>query len=314
MEKDYYQLLGVAKTATDAEIKKAYRRLAKKYHPDVSTEADAEEKFKEVQDAYEVLKDTEKRKLYDQYGANWQHAKQGGFHQGGNTHQGHGNRQQHFYQGGDFGDYEDIFGEFFRQQHNERQGRKQGFAMNGQDLHTKVEISVSDALAGIERELHFAYQTVNEEGMVVEKTKRLKVKIPKAVGNHQQIRLKGQGEAGIGSGLNGNLYLEIIVQSDKQYKVVGNDIYSHIPIAPWEAALGAEINVPTPHGQIKLKVPEHTQSGKKMRLKGKGLADGGFYVVLDVILPPAVSEAQKAFYQNMATEMAFDPRKDLLGA
>ncbi|WP_100550991.1 DnaJ C-terminal domain-containing protein [Caedibacter taeniospiralis] len=312
MDKDYYSVLGIAKAATDAEIKKAYRRLAKKYHPDVSTEANAEEKFKEVQDAYEVLKDDKKRKLYDQYGRNWQHAGQNGFQQE-THHRGSGSSQQYRYQSGDFGDYEDVFGEFFRQQRARQRQQKQGFSINGQDLHTKVDISVTDALTGVERELHFTYQTLNQEGHIMEKTKRLKVKIPKAVGNHQQIRLKGQGEAGVGGGQDGNLYLEVCVQSDKQYKVVNNDIYSHIPVAPWEAALGADIMVPTPHGSMKLNIPEHTQSGKKMRLKGKGLADGDFYIVLEVILPPAVSDAQKAFYQKMAQEMAFDPRKDLLG-
>ncbi len=317
MAQDYYALLGVSKTATDAEIKKAYRKLAKKYHPDVSTEANAEEKFKEVQDAYDVLKDSEKRKLYDQYGEHWEQAKQGGFQQGGahRSHQGFGSSG--FQQGQDFGGYEDIFGEFFRQQHHqrsERQSQSDAFNMNGQDLHTKVEVSIEDALNGAERELHFSYQELDASGHVVEKTKRLKVKIPKGVGNHQQIRLKAQGGSAMGAGKKGDLYLEVIVKSTKQYKVVGNDIYTHIPVAPWEAALGADILIPTPLGKLKLKVPAHTQSGKKMRLKDKGLHGGDFYVVLDVILPPAVSETQKAHYQKMAEDMAFDPRKDLLGA
>ncbi|WP_116962954.1 DnaJ C-terminal domain-containing protein [Fastidiosibacter lacustris] len=309
MEKNYYSILGIDKNASDAEIKKAYRRLAKKYHPDVSTETNAEEKFKEVQDAYEVLKDSKKRKLYDEYDGNWQHAEKGEFdnqyaHDGAYRHYSHGSEG--------FGSYEDIFGEFFRQQRSHRH-QNTGFDIDGQDLHTKVEISIQDALVGVERELHFVYQALDERGSVVQKSKKLKVKIPKYVGNHQQIRLKGQGEAGIGKGHNGDLYIEIIVRSDQQYKVVGNDIYSHIPIAPWEAALGADITISTPHGKMKLTVPAHTQSGKKMRLKGKGLINGDYYVVLEVILPPAVSETQKAFYEKMKKEMAFNPRKDLLG-
>ena len=314
MSQDYYTLLGVAKTASDAEIKKAYRRLAKKYHPDVSTEANAEAKFKEVQDAYEVLKDTEKRKLYDQYGANWAQAKAGQFHRQSSG----GNQQSSHFHGQDFGDYGDIFGEFFKQagaQRNQRGTRGgQRFSENGQDLHTKVEISIADALNGTERALHFSYQAFDPKGHIVEKTKRLKVKIPKGVANHQQIRLKGQGASGFGQGTTGDLYLEVIIASNAPYKIIGNDIYSHIPIAPWEAALGAEITIPTPEGKLKLKVPSHSQSGKKMRLKGKGLAKGDFYVILDVILPPAVTDAQKAQYRKMAKDMAFDPRKDLLGA
>ncbi|WP_119344850.1 DnaJ C-terminal domain-containing protein [Facilibium subflavum] len=320
MSGSYYDLLGVAKSASDADIKKAYRRLAKKYHPDVSTEADAEAKFKEIQTAYSVLKDPQKRKLYDQFGENWEQAQAGGFQQsqgqGGFSQKSHGGgfhtEGQHFYE--NFGDYEDIFGEFFKQTHQKRSQQQGHFRADGQDLHTQVSISVLEALNGVERQLHFRYQALDDNGYVTEKTKKLKVKIPKGVGNHQQIRLKGQGGKAMGQGKDGDLYLEVIVESTSQYQVVGNDLYSHIPIAPWEAALGAEITVPTPHGKMKLKVPAHTQSGKKMRLKGKGLAKGDFYVVLDVILPPAVSDSQKAFYQKMADEMAFDPRKDLLGA
>lgn len=309
MDNNYYHILGIERTASDAEIKKAYRKLAKKYHPDVSTEKDAEERFKAVQDAYEVLKDQKKRKLYDQYGANWQHAEKQGFQQRPHSTNHQGFYQHDFHSGG----YEDIFSEFFRQQAQQHQ-KKQGFSIDGQDLHTKVEVSLKDALLGVTRELHFSYRTLDETGHVIEKIKHLKVKIPKAVGNHQQIRLNGQGEASFRGGKNGNLYLEVIVKSDKQYKVVGNDIYSHIPITPWEAALGSEITVPTPQGKIKFKVPEHTQSGKKMRLKNKGLAGGDFYIILEVILPPAISKAQKEFYQKMAQEMAFDPRQELLGA
>ena len=314
MAENYYQTLGVKKEATDADIKKAYRRLAKKYHPDVSTESNAEEKFKQVQDAYDVLKDAEKRKLYDQYGEHWQQAQQGGF---SNANQGQ--QQGGFYQQGGSGhgfeNYEDIFGEFFKQQQGRSShGRSQGFHMKGQDLHTKVQIDINNALAGVERELHFGYQALNEHGQVVNKTKKLKVKIPKGIGNHQQIRLKGQGEAGVGGAESGDLYLEVDVVSNGQYKIVDSDIYCHVPVAPWESALGEEITVPTPHGKVKLKIPAHSQSGKKMRLKGKGLAHGDFYVVLDVILPPAVSDEQKDFYNKMSQEMAFDPRKDLLGA
>ncbi|MFZ9034971.1 MAG: DnaJ C-terminal domain-containing protein [Francisellaceae bacterium] len=306
---DYYQILGVPKTASDADLKKAYRRLAKKYHPDVSTEVDAGDKFKQLQEAYEVLKDPEKRKLYDRYGEHWQQAAQGGDHKG----QSRGDGQYHHHGGSqNFEGFENIFADLFGQRQNGSQ--QQSFKMKGQDLTTEVKISIVDALNGAERELHFSYQHINEHGQPEIKNKRLKVKIPKGIGNHKQIRLKGQGGAGYGGGENGDLYIEVAIESSKQFKVVGDDIYSHIPIAPWEAALGAEIQIALPQGKAKLKIPAHTQSGKQMRMKGKGFVGGDFYVVLNVILPPAVTEKQKAFYENMAKEMAFDPRKDLLGA
>ncbi|MCF6807992.1 DnaJ domain-containing protein [Thiotrichales bacterium 19S9-12] len=312
---DYYQLLGISKSSNNAEIKKAYRRLAKKYHPDVSTEKDAEEKFKQVQDAYEVLKDEEKRKLYDQYGDSWRQVKDGmgaGGSQGnqGTHQQYHSSENFHGFEG-----YEDIFADLFGRKGKQGQyQRHQSFDMKGQDLHTKINISINDALKGVERQLQFAYQAVNQQGQLESKNKKLNVKIPKGIANHQQIRLKGQGGKGHGKGTDGDLFIEVIIESTKEFKVINNDVYAHVPIAPWEAALGEDITVDTPLAKVKLKVPAHTQTGKKMRLKGKGIAGGDFYVILDVILPPAVSDEQKAFYKKMSKDMAFDPRKDLLGA
>jgi curved DNA-binding protein len=310
---DYYSTLGVTKDAADSEMKKAYRLLAKKYHPDVNTGVEAEETFKRVQEAYDVLSDPDKRKLYDTYGDNWEAAQRGDFQE--KDHYSGGDRNYYQYRGGpehDFGGYEDIFREYFREQHGRR--TTSSMDINGQDLHAQVTVTVPEAINGTEQQLHFSYQTLDENGRIVQKTKKLKVKITKGVGNHQQIRLKGQGEAGAGKGANGNLYLEVIVSSTPRYQVIDNDIYSHIPITPWEASLGSEIQIPTPHGKLRLKVPPNSQSGKKMRLRSKGLAGGDFYVVLDVILPPAVSDEQKGFYRKMSEEMAFDPRKDLLGA
>lgn len=307
---DYYASLEVKKNATGDEIKKAYRRLAKKYHPDVNTDAGAEENFKKIQQIYGVLSDPEKRKLYDTYGDDWEQAQQGGFEQ--QNYQNQREQSQGNFGERSFEGYEDIFSEYFRQQ----QGRRPpgGMDINGQDLHAQVTVTVPEAINGTERQLHFDYQTLDEHGQLAQKIKKLKVTIPKRVGNGQQIRLKGQGETGVGKGENGNLYLEVIVTSTARYQVIDNDIYSHIPITPWEAALGADIVIPTPHGKLKIKIPPHSQTGKKMRLKGKGLPAGDFYVVLDVILPPAVTDEQKEMYQKMSEEMAFDPRKDLLGA
>ena len=187
--RDYYTLLDVSKDVSAGDLKKAYRRLAKKYHPDVNTEAEAEQKFKQVQEAYAVLSDSEKRKMYDTYGDGWEQAQQGGFDQHDQAGRGksHQYRQQRT-DGYDFDGHEDIFHDYFRQQQGRRPSRSMD--IGGQDLHAQATVTVPEAFSGTPRQLHFSYQTLDEQGRVVEKTKKLNVKIPKGVGNHQQIRLK----------------------------------------------------------------------------------------------------------------------------
>lgn len=310
---DYYQLLGVSKDASADDIKKQYRRLARKYHPDVSTEDNAEEKFKQVKEAYEVLKDPEKRKAYDQFGQNWQHGQ--GFEPPPNWDFNQGQGNQHHYSsqfnGEDFSDFfENLFGQRgagFRQQ--------QASKMRGQDQHSKVAISIQEAYSGTNRQLSLQQPVVDPQtGQVHYDTRSLNVKIPAGVKAGQQIRLKGQGGDGYGGGDKGDLYLEISINPDKLYQLSGKDINLSLPISPWEAALGAKIKVPTLGGAVELNIPSNSQSGQKLRLKGRGLPGnpaGDQYVILNIVTPQADSDEQRQLYQQMADAMPFNPRADL---
>ena len=312
--KDYYKILGVDKTASQDEIKKAYRKLARKYHPDVSKEANAENKFKDVNEANEVLKDKEKRKAYDQLGSGYQQGQ--GFEPppgwdfqeqaGGGQHGTH-----HFHDGADFSDF---FEQMFRGARQSGDGpHVHGFRQSqqprrqkGQDIHATLQVTIHDAYHGTKREV--ALRETNGE------TKRLNIKIPAGVTNGQHIRLKGQGNPGFNGGANGDLLLEIKFMTDSQYKIDGKDVYLTLPIAPWEAALGASIQVPTLGGKISLKIPANSESGKKMRLKGRGLpgkTPGDQYVVLQIVVPPAKTDADKKLYEQMQSQMDFNPRDKL---
>ncbi|MBK2028647.1 DnaJ domain-containing protein [Francisella noatunensis] len=306
---DYYSLLGVSKDASEAELKKTYRRLAKKYHPDVNKEKGAEDKFKEIQTAYDVLGDKEKRKLYDAYGENWDKVQQGGFGGAGGGFGG-------FSQGGgsqsfNFEDLGDIFGDLFGGGGAGARGFGGGQprARKGEDINISLRLNVEDAIKGGSRTVSYSYQEAGANGMPTMQHKSVDVKIPPAMGNGKKLRVKGKGSAGIGANAPaGDLYIKVEVVDHKNYKVDGNDIYEHINIAPWEAALGTSLEIDTPYGKKKMKVPEGSQSGRKMRIKGKGLGDGDFYIVYDVKLPPADTDEKKEFYKQMQEKMNFDPR------
>lgn len=316
--KDYYQLMGVDKNATQSEIKKAYRKLARKYHPDVSKEADAEARFKEIGEAYEVLKDPEKRAAYDQLGANWKSGQDfqpppdwdAGFEFSGGG-----------FTGGDASSYSDFFETLFGQQFRtsgQQYGGGRGYSMQGEDHHAKVLIDLEDAFNGATRSITLQTPQVDEAGHVVTKERTLKVRIPKGVYQGQQIRLAGQGAPGVGGGKQGDLYLEVEFRPHKYYRAEGKDIHLDLPVAPWEAALGTKVKVPTPAGAVDLKIPENSVSekvsGKKMRLKGRGIPGkppGDLYIVLNISLPPADSDKAKEIYRTMEKELAFNPRADL---
>ena len=303
--KDYYKIMGVERDATQDEIKRAYRKLARKYHPDVSKEADAEVRFKEVGEAYEVLKDTEKRAAYDQLGANYQGGQEfrpppnwdSGFEFSGGANGG---------QGADFSDFfSSLFGSQFRggAGHASRQAK-------GEDHHAKILISLEDAYQGATRTITLRVPEVDVQGHVITKERMLNVAIPKGVREGQHIRLTGQGSAGI-SGKTGDLYLQIEFQPHAFYRVDGRDIYLDLPVTPWEAALGATVKVPTLGGVVELKIPEASVSGRKMRLKGRGIPGnpaGDCYVILAIALPAADTEAAKNLYKKMAQELDFNPR------
>lgn len=308
--RDYYKILGVSKDASADAIKKQYRRLARKYHPDVSKEKNAEDKFKEVQEAYQVLSDPEKKRAYDQIGS--QPHGRSGFTPppGWEFHQQRHTNESPFNEAGGFSDFfESLFG---RQSAGQRSQR--GFQQRGQDQHSKISISLEEAFAGTQRVIQLQEPQLNPAtGQVELKTRSLNVKIPAGVLPGQQIRLAGQAGEGMGGGQRGDLYLEIHFHEHPFYSVKERDVYLNCPISPWEAALGARIKVPTLAGEVELQIPENSQTGKKLRLKGRGFPGtpaGDQYVILNIYTPPPRNEIQKQIYQDMAREMGdYHPRQ-----
>lgn len=321
--KDYYKILGISKSASQDEIKKAYRKQARKFHPDVSKEANAEESFKEAGEAYEVLKDPEKRAAYDQLGSNWKAGSQG-FQpppDWGTGFEFHGGGSQHGNSAGGAGDFSDFFESLFGRGGFSSQGRPSGRAQQaqGDNSHAKVLIDLEDAYHGAERSLSLRSTEMNAQGRPELKTRTLKVKIPKGVKEGQQIRLRGQGTPGQGGGKAGDLFLELAFNPHSIYKVEGHDVSMVLPIAPWEAALGTTINVPTPSTHVDVKIPKGVSSGKKMRLKGLGIPGktaGDFYIRLEIVLPENLSEKELELYQALEkhakeSEDGFNPRERL---
>ena len=313
--KDYYQLLGVAKDATQKDIKRAYRKLARKYHPDVSSESDAEDRFKEMGEAYEVLKDPEKRAAYDQLGANYQAGQNftpppdwdAGF-----EFSGGGFTSEKASQSSDF--FENLFGQQFEPDFHQQRGAQFQDQRQGQDHHAKVFIDLEDSYQGSNRSITLRVPEVDPQGHVITKNRTLNVRIPRGVRQGQKIRLAGQGSVAMNNGKPGDLYLEIEFNAHSLYKVEGSDVYLELPIAPWEAILGAKIKAPTPEGHIDLTIPPGSASGRKLRLKGRGIpgkTPGDLYVVLRIALPPADTDQARALYQKMAQELAFNPREKL---
>jgi curved DNA-binding protein len=302
--KDYYQALGVERGASADEIKKAYRKLVRQYHPDVSKHKDATEKTKEINEAYEVLGDAEKRAAYDALGQGRRHGQE--FQPPPDW------GQQYDFGGAGGGSAEDIFADLFAQMGRGRRaggrggrggGGGGGFQMRGEDIHATIAIDLRDAYQGATRTISLRVQ---------QQDKTLNVTIPKGVTPGQQLRLAGQGHPGMGGGPPGDLYLEIELNPDARFRVEGANVYQDVPVTPWEAALGANISVPTPSGTVEVTVPPGSQSGRKLRLKGRGIPatqPGDLYLILDVVLPPAASERARELYQAMARDLAFNPRE-----
>ena len=312
--RDYYGIMGVKRNATQDEIKTAYRKLARKYHPDVSKEADAEARFKEVGEAYEVLKDPEKRAAYDQLGANWKAGQdfrpppdwdQGfEFHGGGFT-------------GADAGQFSDFFESLFG-----RAGFSRGtghhasgdFHMRGEDTYARVMIDLEDAYHGASRSLTLKHSELGADGRPRLKERTLNVRVPRGVHQGQHIRLAGQGSPGLGKGGAGDLYLEVEFRDHPYYKVEGKDVYLDLPVAPWEAGLGATIKVPTPSGTVNLKIAPNSASGARLRLKGRGIPakqPGDLYVVLRIVLPDSDSASARKAYADLRQACDFNPRAGL---
>ena len=306
--KDYYKVMGVARDATEAQIKQAYRKLARKYHPDVSKEKDAEARFKEVGEAYEVLKSAEKRAAYDQLGQN---------HRAGEEFRPPPNWDSGFeFSGAGPGNaaYSDFFDALFGAQ--ARSGRSRGdfHAGRGEDHHAKVLLDLEASLNGGPRPFTLRMPEIDDEGRLISKERTLNVQVPKGILAGQQIRLAGQGARAPGSGTPGDLYIEVEFQPHPLYRVDGRDLSLELPVAPWEAALGGSVQTPTPTGIVDLKVPAGSHAGSKLRLKGRGIPaspPGDFYVVLQIALPAANDDKAKAAYAAFAAALPFNPRASL---
>jgi curved DNA-binding protein len=321
---DYYKILGVARTATADEIKKSYRRLAHKYHPDVSKEQNAEAKFKEVQEAYEVLKDPEKRAAYDQLGSNWKSGQQfrpppdwgSGFEFRGGRAGG-----EEFFENEGFSDFfSTLFGTG-----GPFAGGMAGAGMGGaapsrratRDHHARLDIDLKDAYQGATRTIELKRPEVGASGMLEQRNHTVRVTIPAGVTEGQMLRLSGQGESS-GAGRPGDLYLEVHIRPHPLFQLDGRDVTLTLPVAPWEAALGAKVEVPTLGGTVGMQVPAGAQSGQKLRLRGRGMPAGSAssgpgdqYVQLKVVLPPASSPEARKLYEEMKRKLDFDPRADL---
>lgn len=292
--KDYYDTLGVKSGATDAEIKSAYRRLARKYHPDVSKEAGAEDKFKAVNEAYEALKEPDRRKAYDQIRA--------GGYRGGDEFRGpppNWRGEANFGNGGN-----EDFSDFFESLFGNRGGGRAG-PRRGRDLHAQIAVDIATAYKG-GRE-RFSLRDGHGE-------RTLEVKIPAGIVPGQQIRLAGQGYPGTHGGSAGDLILEVNLRDDPRFRLDGRDVLLDLPLAPWEAALGTSVTVPTLGGNVELRIPAGSDGGRKMRLRGRGwpgTSPGDQIITLTVHVPPATTGAQRALYEEMSRAFDFDPRTAL---
>ncbi len=306
--KDYYKIMGVSRDASKDEIKRAYRKLARKYHPDVSKVPDAEARFKEVGEAYEVLKDPEKRAAYDRLGANWKAGQD--FRPPPDWNKGFEFRSGGF-TGADTRGFSDFFESLFGGGIFKGEFGQRTYRARGQDSFAKISIDLDDAYRGAIRNINLRNTVLDGEGRPQVKSRRLNVHIPKGIHQGQHIRLAGQGGAGAGDGKPGDLYLQIEFNPHRFYRVDGKDVLMELPVAPWELALGATVKAPTPAGTVDLKIPPATLSGKKLRLKGRGIPGkppGDLYVILQVALPPADNEQARALYRDMQQKLGFNPR------
>lgn len=298
--KDYYKTLGLSRDAKPEDIKRAYRRLARKYHPDVSTEADAEDRFKEVAEAYEVLKDPKKRKAYDQFGKDWK--------AGQDFKTPPGWKREFRSEDEDLAGAE-SFSDFFDSLFGAGRGGVGGFdrgfgerATRGRDTEVEISVSLEDSYRGATQNLRIEMPQVDEQGQYRARSRELKVKIPKGVREGQRIRIEGQGGGGRGGASAGDLYLRVKFKPHKQFEARGRDIHLTLPVTPWQAALGRTVKVPTLGGEVDLKIPADSNSGKRLRLKGRGLPGkppGDQYVELQIRIAAHMDDQTRALYEQL---------------
>lgn len=321
--RDYYEVLGVQRTATQEEIQRSYRKLARKFHPDVNKAKDAEEKFKEINEAYEVLKDPEKRQKYDQLGANWKAGQEFRPPPGWDVHFDFGSGQagQSGFQWGNAEGFSDFFEALFGGQ--TRRGaarggrsRKSGgpvWTQAGADQEVVLRIPLEDAFRGATKPITMQMQTVTPEGQLAVQEKNYEVKIPVGILDGQKIRLAGQGGEGTGGGPRGDLYLKVEIEPHPIYRMNGRDLTMDLSVAPWEAVLGAEVQLTTLAGAVTLKLPPGTQNGQRLRLRGKGMpnprgAAGDLYVLISIVVPKEPSDRERELFAELQRVSTFRPR------
>jgi curved DNA-binding protein len=292
---DYYETLGVPRDASQDDIRAAHRRLARQYHPDVNKEPGAEDRFKEISEAYEVLRDPEKRERYDRLGANWRAGQDvsdasgfEGFRRGGGG--GFEDIRFDFFGGGGADDFSDFFEGLFGRR------RGAGSAARGADQEAVLELSLEEAARGGRRRLSL-------DG------RDLEVEIPPGVRDGQRIRLAGEGARGRGGGPTGDLFLRVRIRPDKRFRVEGRDVYTDLPVTPWEAALGATVDVRTLLGTAQVKVPPGSSSGRRLRLRGEGLGGGDLYAVVQIHVPKRLSPQERELFERLAEVSDFNPRR-----
>lgn len=312
--KDYYKVMGVERDATEAQIKHAYRKLARKYHPDVSKEKDAEARFKDVGEAYEVLRSPDKRAAYDQLG---KHSPSGNDFRappGWDSDHEFSSREQGSGHGGraDYSDFfETLFGGAAR---GARRAHDSDHSNPGEDHHAKVVLDLEASLQGGTRTITLMVPEIDADGRLAATERVLNVQIPKGIVAGQTIRLAGQGAPSHRKGSSGNLFIEVEFAPHAWYRIDGRDLHLQLPVSPWEAALGATVQTPTPSGEVDLKIPAGAHTGSKLRLKGRGIPSnppGDFFVEVQIVLPPALDDKAKAAYQALAAALPFNPRANL---
>jgi curved DNA-binding protein len=317
--KDYYAIIGVARDATAEQIKQAYRKLARKYHPDVSKEPDAEARFKEVGEAYEVLRDAQRRVAYDQLGSGPPPGESfrpppdfgSGFEFRGAGQPGPGEAGSAGFEGDPSDFFESLFGRAGAGRGGFGGAQRSG---RGEDHHARITVDLEAALEGGTRTLTMRVPDVAEDGRPLVRERTLNVKIPRGIQAGQHIRLAGQGSKMPGEKQAGDLFLEVSFAPHARYRPDGRDLYLELPVAPWEAAVGATVPVPTPGGTVELKIPPDSKAGARLRLRGRGLPakpPGDLYAVLQIALPPADSDSARAAYSAFAAAAAFNPRSSL---
>lgn len=331
-ERDYYQILGIPRTASADEIKKAYRRLARQFHPDMhggAKKAEMEKKFKEMNEAHEVLSDPEKRKKYDQHGAQWEQAE--AYERARQAAGAQSRNQAHSFSGEGFSDiFENLFGG------RGRSAGQQGFSSSGEDLETEVELSLREVLSGVTKRINLMEpapcSTCRGSGAVKNRpcqaclgsghrmeSNSIEVKIPAGVQSGTRVRVPGKGQLGMNGGKRGDLYLHVTLMPDKIFRQQGSDLHVTLPVWPWEAALGADVMAPTLTEPVRVKIPADSRAEGKLRLKGKGLptAAGGrgdLFLTLQIVMPSPLTEGEEKLFEQLSHLRTSDPRADILAA